>query len=123
MSTTSTIGAFWPTNAPGSTARRATKPLTGETITVLARLIRSSSSRAVDCVVLRPRQVELRDGGLIPRFGVVERLLREELTREQVARALGVGLAPAAGRPRAAGWWRATLRGPASCCLTCSCSS
>ena len=50
MSTTSTTGAFWPTNAPGSTARRATKPLTGETMTVLARLMRSSSSRAVDCV-------------------------------------------------------------------------
>jgi hypothetical protein len=36
MSTTSTIGAFCPTNAPGSTARRATKPFTGETMIVLA---------------------------------------------------------------------------------------
>ena len=54
--------------------------------------MRSSSSRAVDCVVLRARQIELRDGRLVPRLGVVERLLRQQLPREQVARALGVGL-------------------------------
>src|SRR5688572_33470479 len=49
MSTTSTIGLFWPTNAPGSTARRATKPVTGDVMMVLARLMRSSSSLALDC--------------------------------------------------------------------------
>jgi hypothetical protein len=35
----------------GSTSRFATKPFTGEMITVFARLMRSSSSRALDCVL------------------------------------------------------------------------
>ncbi len=45
----------------------------------------------VRLVVLRAREIELRDGGLIARLGIVERLLRQQLTREQIARPLGVG--------------------------------
>ena len=43
-------------------------------------------------VVLRAREIELRDRRLVARLGVVERLLRQQLPREQVARPLGVGL-------------------------------
>ena len=49
MSTTSTTGTFCDTKAPGSTERFDTKPLTGELMMVLARLMRSSSRRAFDC--------------------------------------------------------------------------
>jgi len=49
MSTTSTTDTFCETNAPGSTERLDTKPVTGELMTVLPRLMRSSSRRAFDC--------------------------------------------------------------------------
>ena len=53
------------------------KPSTGDEITVLARLICSSSSRAFDCSMLRAGEIELRDGGLVARFGVVVGLAGE----------------------------------------------
>ena len=55
-------------------------------------LTRSSSSRAFDWRVLRAREVHRRDGGLVPRLVVVQRLLRQQLALEQVPRTLDVGL-------------------------------
>ena len=41
--------------------------------------------------VLGARQIELRDRRLVPRFGVVERLLGQELAREQIPRPFRIG--------------------------------
>ncbi len=49
MSTTEMKMEFGVTQAPGSSVRLPTNPLTGDVMTVLARLIFSSSSRACAC--------------------------------------------------------------------------
>ena len=49
MSTTEMNAEFGVTQAPGSSARLPTKPFTGDVMTVLDRLIFSSSSRACVC--------------------------------------------------------------------------
>ena len=91
MSTTSTTGAFCDTKAPGSTARLATKPLTGRGDDGIGERNLQLLEARLRLGVLSAREVELRDGGQIPAVGVVERLLREELPFEKIARAFGVG--------------------------------
>ena len=49
MSTTEMNGVFGVTQAPGSSTRLPTKPLTGDVMMVFDRLIFSSSSRACAC--------------------------------------------------------------------------
>ena len=68
------------------------KPFTGEVMTVFARLIFSSSSRACACSILRLREIELRLRGLIARVGIVVGLPRDQLPIEQALRAIEVGL-------------------------------
>ena len=92
MSTTEMNDEFGVTQAPGSSARLPTKPLTGEVMTVFDRLIFSSSSRACACAYCALREIELRRRRLIARVGVVEGLLRNQLALEEVARAIEVGL-------------------------------
>ena len=57
---------------------------------------------------LGAREVDRRLRRLVARLVVVERLLRQQLPLEQVARAFGVGLRQPRGRLRAAGWSRPT---------------
>ena len=92
MSTTEMKDEFGVTHAPGSSRRRPTKPLTGEVMTVFARLIFSSSSRAPACENCALARSSCASGRLIARVGVVEGLPRNQLAFEQVARAIEVGL-------------------------------
>ena len=110
MSTTSTIGAFCDTNAPGSTARRATKPLTGDVMMVFWRLMRSSSSRACDCVFC----ARARSSAAAP----TDTSLRCRRASAWAAAAARRGFASARrwswrarGRLRAGGSWPSPLRG------------
>ena len=69
--------------------------------------------------VLRLGQIELGRRRLVARFGVVERLLRDQLALEQVARAIEVRL----GELESASRWRivaAETSDDASACLSCS---
>ena len=92
ISTTEMNDVFTPTLAPGSSVRLPTKPSTGDVMTVLARLILSSSRRALRLSHLRLREVELRDRRLISRVGIVEGLAWQQIALEQAARAFEVVL-------------------------------
>ena len=80
------------TQAPGSSVRLPMNPLTGDVMTVFARLMFELVEPRLRLRVLRLRQVELRDGRLVPGVGVVEGLLRNQLALEQVPRAIEIGL-------------------------------
>ena len=90
MSTTDTTGAWFDAQAPGSTLRLPTKPFTGEVMLVLARLMRSSSSRAWVCENWARARSSWADGRRRARLGVVERLARQQLAVEQALRAIEV---------------------------------
>ena len=80
MSTTDATGAFVLANAPGSRKRFPTKPSTGDTICVFDKRDLQLLESRLGLFELRAREIDLREGGLIPGLGVVERLLREKLT-------------------------------------------
>ena len=93
ISTTEMNDVLTPTLAPGSSVRLPMNPSTGDVMTVLARLIFSSSSRALRLCHLRLRRdSSWADGRLIPRVGVVECLPRQQVALVQAARALEVVL-------------------------------
>ena len=68
------------------------KPSTGETICVFVRVIFSSSSLALDCSNCACARSSCATRRLMPRVDVIERLLRQQLTLEQAARAVEAGL-------------------------------
>ena len=111
---------FCETNAPGSTARLATKPLTGELMMVLPRLMRSSSRRAFDCVLCALREIELRDAPP----DSAPRCRRASAWAAAAARRGCASArrwsARASDRLRAAEWWPRDTSCAASACLTCS---
>ena len=96
-----------PTKAPGSRLRLPTKPSTGDTMRVFARLMRSSSRRACACANCARARSTCATRRLVAGLGVVQRLARDQVAPEEVLRALEVGLGEleigftlADGRPR-----------------------
>ena len=122
MSTTEMNAEFGVTQAPGSSARLPTNPLTGEVMMVFDEVDLQLVEPRLRLRVLRLRQVELRRRGLIARVGVVEGLLRNQLALEQVRERSRLVCASL----RSASRWRivaAETSNDASACLTCSRSS
>ena len=110
---------FDDTKAPGSRFRLPTNPSTGDRM----RRVRQRDAELLEArlglLELRAREVELRDGGLLPRLGVVERLLREQLAVEEVrdrARLVSANFR-SASRCRMVAW---PTSNDASACFTCS---
>jgi hypothetical protein len=90
MSTTSTTGAFERRRRPGRAAP-ADEAVHRRDDDGVASVMRSSSSRAATARTARaPGRAARRR--LVPRLGVVERLLGQQLPLEQAARAVEVGL-------------------------------
>ena len=112
MSTTSTTGTFCDTNAPGSTVRFEHEAVHRRDDDGVAEIDAELVEARLRLRALRPRQVDRRDGRLVPRLVVVERLLGQQLPFEEVARALGVGLRQLqVGFALADGRFRHLLRG------------